>query len=943
MLGDIGTPGAHLIVGPAGSGKTTLLRERFAALVRAKEPETLLLVHSRRAARTLRERIIQDVGRSTDQVRVTTWHAFCLSLLRAHYRTLGHRREPALLTGPEQFTLVRDMLADPAEKDRWGEFRPHTYLRGFIEELREFVLRAQDALREPADLEAKAREAKREDLEEASRFFARYLKRLDDPSDAVVDHANVIARAWHLMRAEGVGDEIRAEARHILVDDFQDCTPAQQALLRELAIGASSVVVAADPAGKIFGFRGAADDPIEAYKRDFAPVKVLERTERTRPAPAADAWLFDHLTEEADAIARECIRLRAREGIGFGQISVIVRRFGPVSRAIRRAFERARVPHVVVGENRPLQAEPSLRPMLDLARFALREDKTDELLSSVLSSPAVGLEPYTVRALRREARLRRTSLDTLVVEPSDALPEKDREKLRALERLVDALSSEEMRAKRPDEVFWFLWEGLPFFREFVASADDDALDAIAAFARAVERFSDRRPGKTFADYIGVLEGVEFGPEPWNMPEDRRPDAVRIMTAHSAAGTECEAVIVAGCVEGEFPNTRTPRAMLDLRDLLNPASPFERSMERLDEERRLFGVAVSRARTRVLLTAARESSQREALTPSPFVHLAGLEWLRPEPAEPGSDALTRDEAEAAARRALRNGAADERALDMLARLPGVDPDTWWYEREWTDPGIPIAPEELRTSYSRLSNYDNCALQYLYQVELGLDPQTSHQMLVGTWVHDIVDKCARGEIAASEEALIAALDEVWDPKVFEATAVEHRRRLDSEEMLRRWLRTDGQQAVLATEVGFEFPIDGAIMRGRIDRVVRFGSNKTRVTDYKTGRSSKSDDEIKEDLQLASYYLALKRDPSLANLGEPKYVELAYLGAFWQDGFVRRGFDPTAVENFEQLAQQRLEDFVAGIRAERFAPSPSADCQWCRFKTLCPVWPEGDEVDL
>ena len=164
-----------------------------------------------------------------------------------------------------------------------------------------------------------------------------------------------------------------------------------------------------------------------------------------------------------------------------------------------------------------------------------------------------------------------------------------------------------------------------------------------------------------------------------------------------------------------------------------------------------------------------------------------------------------------------------------------------------------------------------------------------------------------------------------------------------MLRLWLRIDGKFDTLASEVAFEFPIDGATMRGRIDRVVRFGGSMVRLIDYKTGRNAKTNKEAEEDLQLASYYLALTRVPELATLGTPKYLELAYLGAFYQDGFMRAGVDPTKDPAFGQKAQDRLEGFVSGIRAERFAPSPSADCQWCRFKTLCPVWPEGDEVPL
>ncbi len=510
--------------------------------------------------------------------------------------------------------------------------------------------------------------------------------------------------------------------------------------------------------------------------------------------------------------------------------------------------------------------------------------------------------------------------------------------------LLDDLADRAMAGDRPDGVFWWLWERLDHFRDMVARGDPEELDAVTAFAQAIERFSDRRPGASFEDFLDVLEGVEFGPEPWNMPEDRRPDAVRLMTAHHAVGSEVGAAFVAGCVEGEFPDPQDVHAMLDLRDLLEQSTPFERQQSRLAAERRLFGIAASRARLRLVITAARETSQHQALQPSPFIHHLELAWSTP---ERGIDALTRREAEAAARRILRDPSATgehrDDALDLLAQLPGVDPDGWWFEKEWTEPGIPVAEGELRTSYSRLSTFENCGLQYLYQVELGLDPATSHQMLVGTWVHDLVDRCSRGDIEPSIEALTAALDEVWDPTIFDGRSIERRRYRDCVEMLRAWLACDGTLDTLASEVGFEFPVDGAVLRGRIDRLVRLGRSMVRVIDYKTSRWAKSQEEIDEDLQLAIYNLAMHRDEDLAQYGVPKHLELAWLGTAWKDRFKRRGTDPTAREGYLEQTEETVTSFVTAIKQERFAPSGGADCQWCSFKSLCPVWPEGDEVVL
>jgi RecB family exonuclease len=285
------------------------------------------------------------------------------------------------------------------------------------------------------------------------------------------------------------------------------------------------------------------------------------------------------------------------------------------------------------------------------------------------------------------------------------------------------------------------------------------------------------------------------------------------------------------------------------------------------------------------------------------------------------------------------------LAAAAALPTVEanPSSWWGRREWTDPGAPLYTDDaIRTSYSRLSTMENCALQYLYQVELGLDPEETHQMWVGSQVHRIIDLTQRGEIPRDLEAMQEALTSSWRSDVFPNRAVEHRRLLDARAMLVRWFHHEQAQPA-ASEVWFEFPLDGTTIRGRIDAVFRMENGHLRVVDYKTSRYPISRPSVKENLQLAAYYLALKRAPELQELGgEPGYLQLAYLGkADQQTGFSRREVSPRAIPGYEQWAEDKILELLSRIREEDFTPNPEADCQWCRFKSICPRWPEGADV--
>ena len=219
-----------------------------------------------------------------------------------------------------------------------------------------------------------------------------------------------------------------------------------------------------------------------------------------------------------------------------------------------------------------------------------------------------------------------------------------------------------------------------------------------------------------------------------------------------------------------------------------------------------------------------------------------------------------------------------------------------------------------------------------------------MWVGTVIHDIVDRVQRGEIERSEEAVIAALDADWREDVFPNRALERQRLLDARKMLRQWLADDTLGEPIASEVEFEFPLDGAVVRGRIDAVYRFGEGGTRVVDYKTSRSPPTQDQVQASLQLGAYYLAMKRTPELAELGEPRLLELALLFVEGSDG----GYKHMSVKpermgtgEYEDWAEGTIRELLDAVRQERFGPSPEADCMWCRFKPICPVWPQGAEV--
>jgi RecB family exonuclease len=607
-----------------------------------------------------------------------------------------------------------------------------------------------------------------------------------------------------------------------MVDDYQDATHATEGILKVLAGAAKSVVIAADPAGHVFSYRGGSLEPLRRIRERLGPFEEVELSRSYRlgedatalahldPAgpPTAreagiEARLFAHPGEEMEAVAHELLRARVEDDLPWESQTVILRRYGKYLTGLRHALTRHGIPFIVVAEEAAVATEPANRPVIDLLRYAFRPESREELLEPVLSSPMGGLDPHALRRLRREARKRDVSLLALVERGSGPLPE-DLQAAMDRFRWILAELTGPLRTRGPDAIFFWLWSELPWFRDLVGSGDGRRdLDALSALGNVLSRFVERRPGSTVEDYLDTLDAADLVSDP-----------------------------------------SVPRA------------------ERL-----------------------------AALAAIPMIN--------------------------------------------------ADPGAWWGRLDWTDPGLPLFEGDIRTSYSRLSVLQNCALEYLYQVELGLDPEETHQMWLGSVVHAVIDRVQKGEIARNEEAVIADLDTHWRSGIFPNRAIEHRRRLDAESMLRRWL--DHEQAKPErSEVWFEFPIKGGEIRGRIDAVFQMANGHLRVVDYKTGRYPISQEAVKEDLQLAAYYLAVKRDEDLSTLGEPGMLQLAYLGKEMREGgYARRNLSPTTIPNYDEWAEQTLEDLAARVRAEDFAPNPEADCQWCSFKTICPVWPQGAEA--
>ncbi len=987
--------GPLLALGGPGTGKTTVLVERFVSLALQEgcSPDRVLfLVPNRAQKMALQERLtrrllFEEGLEALIEVPVYTWHGFANHLVSRHYDRLAYGEPPVLLTSPEQWGDVRDALTneDPVN---WPHHRHLLRNRGFVDEVVDFCIRAEQRLLDNVQLDALA--ASRPSWADIVRFFKAHRHRLRVRSR--VDYPTLLADATDLIaNHEDVRESLHRRFTHVLVDDGQELALVQQRMLYFLAGAPSpgserrSLVLSGDPDSAIETFRGADPDWMDDFEKEFGPHESVtlptcyrmgaelggaalaligHNGERDhRPVSfAGDAGLelrrYPNLAVEVESIARELRLAHLTEGVAYEDMAILLTSPRSMLPPLERALDSLEVPFSISAPDRPLGREPIVRAFADLARFSFDGAEHEELVE-LLRSPLVDLADATVRELERVARLRGVTLAAVLADPPGDLDDPGAQaKLAELLGLRKVLQTKEDAPA--DEAFWVVWDRSRLCRELqqrarrsLADPAHRDLDALVAFSRALGRFVERRRGSgTFEDYLEAIGRADFGSDPW-LPPERSGGGVHVASFHGAKGKEWSLVAVAGVMEGAIPKGRRATGLFDPY-FLDETSPVERARRNEMEDRRVLYVAVTRATRRCLVTTSPGPSRRGE--PSRFIE--ELTGEIPEPAAAADHPpLTFSEAAARHRRTLADVSAPSQervaALAAIAEICRLDPgcaaarpSEWWWRWDWTKGDLSIRAQQsdedddlpldkLRTSYSRISTYDNCGLQYLLSVVLGLDPESSHNMAFGSWIHKVFEEIEKSKLGPPEA--YALFDELFDESVFPNKAIARQFHRDGQLMISRYGQYLKPGEAIQAETSFKVDLEGHRITGRIDRIDRIGKNLV-ISDYKTSTSPIGWDEARESLQLAIYYLAAKSDEDIKALGEPSSMQLIYpKPAPARNDVQKRCQKPEEAE--ETL--KRLPALIEGVLAEDFRPNPEADCQWCKFKPLCPLWSEGKEL--
>ncbi|OEJ35868.1 DNA helicase UvrD [Streptomyces subrutilus] len=617
-----------------------------------------------------------------------------------------------------------------------------------------------------------------------------------------------------------------------------------------------------------------------------------------------------------------------------------------------------------------------------------------EAAIELLGSPLGGMDAADLRRLGRALREEERAAGVKVPAPSDVLlaralaePERltahDPAYARGAQRLGLLLRKARELLQgggTAEEALWTLWDGTPWPQRLERSARrggaagrnaDRDLDAVCALFDTAARAEDRTGGRGALNFLEQLEAEDIAADTLTT-RAARPDAVRLMTAHRSKGLEWSLVVVAGVQEGLWPDLRRRGSLLEAdrigRDgLAEPLTPGAL----LAEERRLFYVAATRARDRLVVTAVKAPAE-DGDQPSRFLTELGVTpkdvtgrprrplavpalvaELRATTVDPDASPALRD---AAARRLARLAALTDDEDRPL--VPAAHPQRWWGLYEPTRSSVPLRDRErpVALSGSALDQLANtCSLQWFLGREVKADAPSTAAQGFGNVVHVLADEVASGRTPADLAVLMERLDSVWDALAFDApwkSAQEKENARAALERFLRWHTTDrGGRAAVATEHEFDVTLEAGEhtvrIRGSMDRVEADPQGRAYVVDFKTGKSAPTRDEVARHPQLAVYQLAVREgavDEVFDGLrpagGGAELVQLRQ-GAPKKEG----GDQVPKVQGQQPLDGEWVGDLLATaagrVLDERFAPAAGKHCDHCSFRSSCSARPEGRQT--
>ncbi len=943
--------GPLLIIAGAGTGKTTVITERIKYLIlskKAKPSEILALTFTEKAAKEMEERVDIGMPYGYTQMWIMTFHAFCDKILRRENLNIGLTTDYKLLTEGESARLLRKNLFN----FNLDYFRPLGNPNKFIEGVMKHFSRLSDEDITPdkynnwvETLKPKTEEDKL-DVKKYKELAGLYVDYANlKTKEGLVDFGDLITNTLKLFRTRpNILAEYKKEFKYILVDEFQDTNFSQNELVKLLAGKNGNITVVADDDQSIYRFRGAAVSNVIQFRKSFPKTEIAVLTKNYRSTQeildkSYDLIQFnnpdrlevvekidkklksqifekgenveflhaDRVENEADLVSSKILDLIENFGYSYKDFAVLVRANSHADPFVK-SFSRNGIPAQFLGPGKLFKQSE----VIDLIAYLKVLYNTEDSLSlyRVLSIDYFGISGSDLAMLSAASRKNNKSLYQIAENvDSCEVSEKTKSSINKVIKLI--IKHQELAKKETaGQVLYFFLEESGILQDLLSGEGDNAEKK----SRNIAKFFDKLKGyEALNESAGVSEIVDYielsidsGESPLAADTDwNEVDAVNILTVHSSKGLEFPVVFIVNLVSQRFPSTERREPIPIPNELIKeilPVGDFH-----LEEERRLFYVAMTRAKEKLFLTAADfygEGKREKKL--SQFI----------------SEALGTKESK-------------------KEKLKIYNEQLSFLEYKPKNPQVVNEQEKLHInylSYSDIDTFDTCPLHFKLGRLLKLPSPPSASASFGTAIHATI-KDFYAEVSFGQTPGLKLMYDLLDKNWVNRGFLDKKHEKDFKEKGKIYLSgflqqgfTKGKHPVLM-EDRFSFSLKdetGAkvLVGGAIDRVDDLGDGNIEIIDYKTSANIPTQREVDKNLQLSFYALAATMSDKKPYVKDPSKVKLSLYFLDTQEKI-------STTRSKKQLEDAVKEIFRAKVAIENsdFKCSGHMFClQGCEYSMFC-----------
>jgi DNA helicase II / ATP-dependent DNA helicase PcrA len=948
--------GPAILIAGAGTGKTTVITQRIAYLIeqkKAQPDEILAVTFTEKAAAEMAERVDKLLPLGYSELWIHTFHGFCEKVLKDYAIDIGLPNDFKMLDTTSAWMLVRENL----DKFDLNYYAPLGSPTRFIHALLTHFSRCKDEVVYPeeylkhaenihldTDQAADREEVEQESLRirEVANAYHVYQQLLLDNN--ALDFGDLINYTLKLFQKRPqVLKKFREQFKYILVDEFQDTNWAQYELIKVLAAPANNLMVVGDDDQAIYKFRGAAVSNILNFKKDYKKLteiflndnyrsgqKILDTAYKfiqqndpdrleyqykklktplnkklkshIKTKGQVKVLSFTDKNDEIDGVLSRIVELKKKDKeLRWSDFAILVRA-NDQAQGFVSMMRKTGIPHQFLA-SRGLYAQDVVQDIIAYLKL-LDNYHESPALFRILSLPITGLDIKAIINLTHLANKKRWSLFYTLKGYKSHLDFSLADQ-RIIDRLIEGIEQHtELSKEKPVSQVVYSWlESSGYLKMLTIEENQynrDQLHFLNQFYRKLRTWEEEVvEGGSVHDFLETidmeLDSGEMGALQYDA--EAGPDVVKVMTVHGSKGLEFKYIFITNLVHLRFPSTQRRDPIEMPEEFIKEDLPTGDA--HLQEERRLFYVALTRAKQGAFLTWAKDYGGAREKKPSRFI----------------------EEINIASKEIKSKDVKEPEQLDK--QIKGTK-----------------YPTPKHFSFSQLKAYESCPRQYFYTFIAKIQTKGNAMFSFGKTIHDTLHKfyqliierneSAQGDLFGkekkvkqpTEKELLSLYEEAWVDDWYQSAEQKEKYRVDGIKILKEYFKKfKGNWPIpLFLEKGFTVKIAGHSVRGRFDRVDA-DAKGWEIIDYKTGKP-KDKLSFEDKKQLFIYQLAAE------DVFKTKVKDLSFY-------YMTNNTPVSFVGTAKDLKKTRdwISKTAEQISSNDFTAKPGFVCNTCDFNKICP----------